>query len=204
MSIVATHLVHLVQNFHFKKGVISLHLKHLHFCFRLPVNILCLNLKSRQQVWLVHCEDFLCVCYLWYFPLCFSGQELKSFNAFLKFRPTKEVQLYKSLTTIFPFFCLYRKSYWWRLNPLFVLLSLCCSSAKKDSPWKHKEGNHSQWSHIGYGLCFRRILFHITCISNCFREGQEKQLQRPLTLAVHTLACNHCFKTDFKKCKPIH
>lgn len=59
VSTVTIQLVRLVRRFHFKKEFISLQLKHLHFCFRSPAHILCLYLQSRQQVWLVHREDFL-------------------------------------------------------------------------------------------------------------------------------------------------
>lgn len=54
---------HSVGTLHFKKEFISLHLKHLHFCFRSPAHILCLDLLSRRQVvHSVHCEDFLYAC----------------------------------------------------------------------------------------------------------------------------------------------
>lgn len=49
----------------------------------LPVHILCLSLQSRQQVWLVHCDDFLCVCVCVIFGIFTwdaSGQALERAN----------------------------------------------------------------------------------------------------------------------------
>lgn len=171
MSVVATQLVRFVKNFHFtsSQNVCA-------FVFRLPAHILRLNLQSRQQDWLVHCGDFLFVCYLCLLWPSFVRWKTLSCTKGVKYR------LKSVLKATFARPYVHRRSYW----SLFVLLSLCCSSAKKDMKTQGREFCAKKTSQASYWLWpdFKTVLAQnedcgfyppsLTCLITLERDGRNK------------------------------
>lgn len=143
------------------------------FCFQLPAHILCLNLQSRPQVWLVHCGHFLYACYLWYFHLTLA--KLSERTKKLQCNEISLRQLSRTkgsgLKDRVSFFqgC---------LRPIFTYMYIervigCCPSLILVLAWLF-ECILAQNEDSGF--------FPVTYISKYFRKGQEEErLWRPIT-----------------------